>query len=186
MDNLIPVSSQRSLPIKPDASSRNAPLTALWRAYDAQPVQLQRTREGRNLSRERCRRADEFMLSLAPDAPTDWPDFLYLAGIVAQLALSSHLLDVGFPDAWCARHVGLRIDRSLAYANATALGYECAETARLAAVLSPYWKWNRRHLNDRSQPNDGGFTADEIRELLRSLTDHVRHVTGHHRSRRQR
>jgi len=37
------------------------------------------------------------MLPLAPGAPGDWPDFLYSTGIVAQLALSSHLLDVGFP-----------------------------------------------------------------------------------------
>ena len=134
MDNLVPVSTQRGLPVRPPASSRNATLAALWRTYDAQPVQLQRTREGRNLSRERYRRAEEFMPSLAPEAPGDWPDFLYSTGIVAQLALSSHLLDVGFPDTWCARYVGLHIDRSLAYANASGFGYECAETARLAAV----------------------------------------------------
>lgn len=185
MDNLVPVSSQRSLPVRPTASSHNSTLAALWRTCDAEPVRLQRTREGRNLSRERCRRADEFMLSLAPGAPADWPDFLYFTGIVTQLALSSHLLDVGFPDTWCARYVGLHIDRSLAYANASGFGYECAETARLAQVLSPYWKWNRRHLIDRSPPSDGGFTADEIRGLLRALMDHVRHVTGHHRYRNQ-
>lgn len=185
MDNLAPVSSQRSRPARPAASSRNATLAALWRTYDAQPVQLQRTREARNLSRARYRRAEEFMLSLAPGEPGDWPDFLYFSGVVAQLAVSSHLLDVGFPDAWCARHVGLHIDRSLAYANATGFGYECAETARLAGVLSPYWKWNRRHLVDRSHPQDGGFTSDEVRALLRALMDHVCHVTGHGRSRRR-
>lgn len=185
MDNLIPVSSERSLPVRPAASSHNATLAALWRTYDAQPAQLQRTREGRNLSRERYLRAEEFMLSLAPGAPGDWPDFLYFTGIVAQLALSSHLLDMGFPDAWCARYVGLHIDRSLAYANASGLGYKCAETARLVQVLSPYWKWNRRHLIDTARPNDGGFTADEIRTLLRSLMDHVCHVTGHGRTRRR-
>lgn len=181
MDNLVPVSFQRSLPVRPAASSRIATLAALWRTYDAEPVRLQRTREGRNLSRERC----QFMPSLAPGAPADWPDFLYFTGIVTQLALSSHLLDVGFPDTSCARYIGLHIDRSLAYANASGFGYECAETARLALVLSPYGKWNRRHLIDRSQPTDGGFTADEIRGLLRALMDHVRHVTGHHRSRNQ-
>jgi hypothetical protein len=185
MDNIIPLPSQRSLPAGPAASSRDATLAAWWRAYDAQPVQLQRTREGRNLSRERYRRAEEFMLSLAPGAPGDWPDFLYFTGIVVQMALSSHLLDMGFPDAWCARYVGLHIDRSLAYANASGLGYECAETVRLVQVLSPYWKWNRRHLIDRTRPNDGGFTADEIRGLLLSLMDHVGHVTGHGRSRRR-
>jgi len=115
----------------------------------------------------------------------DWPDFLYSTGIVAQLALSSHLLDVGFPDTWCARYVSLHIDRSLAYANASGFGYECAETARLAAVLSPYWKWNHRHLVDRPHPKDGGFTSDQVRTLLRALMDHVGHVTGHGQSRRR-
>jgi hypothetical protein len=185
MDNLAPVSTQRSLPVRPATSSRNATLAALWRTYDAQPVQLQRTREGRNLSRERYRRAEEFMRSLAPGTPGDWPDFLYFTGIAAQLALSSHLLDVGFPDTWCARYVGLHIDRSLAYANASGFGYECAETTRLAAVLSPYWKWNHRHLVDVPHPKDGGFTSDEVRALMRVLMDHVGHVTGHGRSRRR-
>ena len=185
MDNLVPVSTQRSLSVRPAASSRNATLAALWRSYDAQPVQLQRTREGRNLSRERYRRAEEFMPSLAPEAPGDWPDFLYSTGIVAQLALSSHLLDVGFPDAWCARHIGLHVDRSLAYANASGLGYECVETARLANVLAPYWKWNHRHLVDRLRPVDGGFTPNEVGALLGALIDHVSQVTGHSRSRRR-
>lgn len=66
MDNLAPISTQRSLSVRSAASSRNATLVALWRTYNAQPAQLQRTREGRSLSRERYRRADEFMPSLAP------------------------------------------------------------------------------------------------------------------------
>ena len=183
MDGLVPVSTQRSLPARSAARSRNMTLTALWRTNDAQPVQLQRTREGRSLSRERYRRAEEFMLPLAPGAPGDWPDFLYATGIVAQLALSSHLLDIGFADAWCARYVGLHIDRSLAYANASGFGYQCPETAQLAAVLSPYWKWNHRHLVDRPHPKDGGFTPDQVRSLLGALIDHVGQVTGHARLR---
>lgn len=185
MDNLAAVSSQGSLPARAAASSNNATLAALSRAYDAQPVRLQRTREGRNLSRVRYRRAQEFMLSLGPDAPANWPDFLYFSGIVAQLALSSHLLDVGFPDAWCARNIGLHIDRSLACANASGFGYECDETARLAQVLSPYWKWNHRHLVDRPRPKDGGFTPNEVQALLRALIYHVSQVTGHGQSRRR-
>lgn len=184
MDNLVPVSTQRNLPVRSAAHFRNMTLAALWRTYDAQPVQLQRTREGRSLSRERYRRAEEFMRSLTPGAPRDCSDFLYFSGIVAQLALSSHLLDVGFPDSWCARYVGLHIDRSLAYASASGFGYECAETTRLAVVLSPYWKWNHRHLIDRPRPKDDGFTPDQVRALLRALMDHVEHVTGHARSRR--
>lgn len=184
MDDLAPVSSQ-ALPVRLGPCTHNAELAVLWKAYDAEPFQLLRTHEGRELSRARYRRAEGFMLSLALGAPGDWPDFLYFSGIVAQLSLSSHLLDVGFPDAWCARHVGLHIDRSLAYANASGFGHDCADTARLAEVLSPYWKWNRRHLIDGARPNDGGFTSDEVRALLRALMDHVCHVTGHGRSRRR-
>ena len=114
------------------------------------------------------------MTFLVPEVPLDWPDFLYSAGIVVQLGLSSHLLDVGFPDAWCARHVGLHVDRSLAYANITGFGCECAETTRLTQILAPYWKWNRRHLTDGAY-SDGSFKADQVRALM----DHVCHVTGH-------
>ncbi|MDB5583952.1 MAG: hypothetical protein JWR80_9128 [Bradyrhizobium sp.] len=191
MNSLTPITSQPApigAPVRALATSaaspRHAALLALWRTYHAEPVQLLRTREGRTLSRERYRRAEEFMLSLAPGAPGDEPDFLYHAGIVAQLALSSHLLDVGFPDTWCARYIGLHVARSLAYANATGFGHECAETKRLADVLTPYWKWNRRSLAEGPRPNDDGFTADDIRALLRPLLDHVCHVTGHRQSRR--
>lgn len=172
MDNLTPALSERPM---------LGALTALCDAHETGPVQLLRTREGRRLSRARYRRAEEFMLPLAPGAPGDWPDFLYGAGIVAQLALSSHLLDVGFPDAWCARCIGLYVARSLRYANASGLGFECTDTARLAHVLSPYSKWNCRSQAEGPRPNDGGFTYDETRALLRALLDHVGHVTGHRR-----
>ncbi|WP_395331749.1 hypothetical protein WBP06_03095 [Novosphingobium sp. BL-8H] len=161
----------------------NSALAALWKIYGAEPVRLLRTQQGRSLSRARSRRAEEFMRSLAPDAPFDWHYFLYTSGIVTQLALSSHLLDVGFPDSWCARHVGLHVDRSLAYANVTGFGYDCAETARLMQMLSPYWKWNKTRLVDDKVLDDGGFTPDQIRGLVGALIDHVCHVTGHARSR---
>jgi hypothetical protein len=186
MDNLIPVSSQASLPVRPAHRAHNSELAALWRIYGGEPFQLLRTREGRDLSRVRYRRAQEFQRSLEPGAPGDWTDFLYFTGIVVQLALSSHLLDVGFPDAWCARHIGLHVDRSLAYANASGFGRECDETERLTQVLSPYWKWNRRHLIDGTQPDDGGFTPDNVRSLLHELMEHVGQVTGHGRSLRRK
>lgn len=117
MNHFVPVRSQHALSPTPpmaliSSTDDNSALAALWKIYRAEPVKLRRTQEGRELSRERYRRAEEFMTSLAPEAPGGWPNFLYSAGIVVQLALSSHLLDVGFPDAWCARHVGLHlIDR---------------------------------------------------------------------------
>lgn len=194
MDNLIPVTPQRPKPraiitpaastlVAPAPSSQNPALTALGEACKASPVQLLRTREGRSLSWARLRRAEEFMLSLGPGAPGDWQDFLYGAGIVSQLALSSHLLDVGFSDAWCARHIGLYVARSLAYANASGLGLECAETVRLAQVLTPYSKWNCRSFADGPRPHDGGFAQEQVRALLRNLMNHVGCVTGHRVSR---
>lgn len=194
MDHVIPVSSRSrqlgaivtarpaALPT-PTARTSSSALAALWKIYRAEPVHLLRTREGRSLSRERYRRAEAFMLRIAPETPGDWCDCLYQAGIVAQLALSSHLLDVGFSDDWCARQIGLEVARSLAYANATGLGYECDETARLAQVLTPYWKWNRRALLDNERPNDDGFTPDQVSMLLRALLDHVKYVTGHRKPR---
>lgn len=185
MDYLIPVSSQGGLPVRPVHRAHNGELAALWRIYGGEPFHLLRTREGRDLSRARYQRAQEFQRSLEPGAPGEWTDFLYCTGIVVQLALSCHLLDVGFPDAWCARHIGLHVDRSLAYANATGFGYECEETERLTRVLAPYWKWNHMHLTGDAMPNDGGFKPDEVRGLLHALMDHVRGVTGHGHLRRQ-
>jgi hypothetical protein len=189
MNNLVPATSpdetaavSAALNSLPD---ENSALAALWKIYGAEPVRLVRTQEGRTLSLARYVRAEEFMGSLAPDAPGDWPDFLYSSGIVVQLALSSHLLDVGFPDSWCARYISLNVDRSLAYANVTAFGYDCAETARLVQVLAPYWKWNRMHLTEGKYPDDGGFTPDRVRVLIGGLVDHVCHVTGHAQSRRR-
>lgn len=186
MDDRVPIASPdqiaavaAALNLPPDD---NSALSALWKIYGAEPVRLQRTQEGRDLSAARYDRAMEFMRSLSPDVPSGWPYFLYRAGIVTQLALSSHLLDVGFPDEWCVRHISLHVDRSLAYANATAFGFDCRETERLMQALSPYWKWNHQHTLAAALPDDGGFTPDAVRALIGALLDHVRLVTGHARS----
>lgn len=179
--SLTPLSASTLISSLGDA--QNSTLTALWEAYEAVPVQLRRTGDGRKLSRARYRRAHEFLLPLEPEFPGAWPDFLYGAGIVAQLALSCHLLDVGFPDAWCARYIGLYVARSLAYANATGLGLDCSETARLAEVLSPYSKWNCCSRVEDVRPADDGFTSEQTLALLGSLLHHVGQVTGHGSSR---
>jgi hypothetical protein len=160
-------------------SPSEAALRALHNGYNDEPVKLVRSSAGRSLSRERYRRAEGFFPHEEPKPQLDWPDFLYTAGITAQLALSVHLLDVGFPDAWCARYMGLRVAKSLAYANATGLSHECPGMARLALVLTPYWKWNRPFLLNEAKPDDGGFAPDQVRLLLRALLDRVRLVTGH-------
>lgn len=158
-------------------------LAALHREHDDEPALLCRSREGRSLSRFRYHRAESFFETLEAGILTGNDEVLYYSGIVAQLALSGHLLDIGFVDEWCARHIGLRVAKSLAYANATGLGHECLDMVRLAAVLTPYWKWNQPPRWGEPAPDDGGFTADQIRPLLRALLDHVHRVTGHPRPR---
>jgi hypothetical protein len=186
MDTIVPAPSAGLATAPPSAAiltlpAENSELGALWRRYDARPIRLLRTREGRELSLDRYQRAGEFMGSLKSGAADDTAWFFYSAGIVAQLAMSSHLLDVGFPDMWCAKYIGLHVDRSLAYANATAFGYEDTATERLMDVLSPYWKWNSLSRAQGIQPDDGGFAAEEVREIIAALVGHVAEVTGHGR-----
>jgi hypothetical protein len=185
MDNVSFLPSPTKPPDRCVAPAGSVTLARLCRRYRLPQVSLERTREGRNLSRARYRRAEEFMAGLVVDGVVERTDLFYFAGIVVQLALSSHLLDVGFPDAWCARHVGLHVGQSLAYANATGLGCACDDTARLAAVLSPYWKWNRTRSIGRPLADDGGFEQDQIRHLLTSLLAHVADITGHTPRRRR-
>lgn len=154
------------------ASSATSPLQAhldvLHQRFDDMPVKLVRTREGRDLSAFRYANAHRFF----PDdrRPFEGPsEFFYFAGISAQLGLSAYLLDVGFPDQWCARHIGLRIANSLAYANATGFGHDCPRMHRLARVLTPYWKWNPDRLRDRRKPSTWGFEPDEVRALLAAM-----------------
>jgi len=158
-------------------------LATLHREHGDEPALLSRSREGRSLSRLRYHRAESFFETLQAGIFTSDAETFYYSGIVAQLALSSHLLDIGFEDEWCARHIGLRVAKSLAYANATGLGHECPDIARLAVVLTPYWKWNQPPRWGEPEPDDGGFTAAQIRLLLRALLDHVHRVTGHRRPR---
>jgi len=155
-------------------------LAALHREHDDELTLLFRSREGRSLSRFRYHRAESFFEALEAGILTNNDDVLYYSGIVAQLALSGHLLDIGFEDEWCARHIGLRVAEGLAYANATGLGHACPDMMRLAVVLTPYWKWRQRRWDDPI-PADGGFTADQVRPLLRALLNRVHEVTGHPR-----
>ncbi|MBB6428028.1 hypothetical protein [Sphingopyxis sp. JAI128] len=141
-----------------------------------------RTPEGRILSRCRYRNAESFFVAIEESRFTDAADLLYYTGIVAQLALSSHLLDVGFDDQWCARNIGLHISRALAHANATGLNYQSPKLDRLAPALSPYSVWRNPDLDGSRPPVPASLP--EIPPLLRVLLDHVRGVTGHARHRR--
>ncbi len=160
-------------------------LAVLHRDHDDERVSIGRSTTGRALRRSRYHTAESFFASIEASFPFHRKEMLYQAGIVAQLALSAHLLDVGFPDAWCARHIGLRVAKSLACANATGLAHVCPDMARLAIVLTPYWKWNHPRW-DEPEPDDGGFTVHQVRPLLRALLDHVRDVTGHPRPKGRR
>jgi hypothetical protein len=155
-------------------------LAAAHETYGDDPITLVRSRDGRILSRSRYHSAEGFFLGIGREARHGGHLF-YHAGIVAQLALSAHLLDIGFDDSWCARHLGLRVAKALAYSNATGLGHDCADMARLAVVLTPYWRWNTPRLWGEPPPDDGGFAVVHIRHQLRNLLDRVREVTGHPR-----
>jgi hypothetical protein len=193
MDDIAPTTSRRALlralttiPVAtltaPDDLPWSKALAALHDHYDDPPATLIRTKAGRSLSRFRYHNAESFCLGVDQGLYRhDVGEMLYQSGIVAQLALSSHLLDVGFPDGWNARHVRLDVAKSLAYANATSFGHDCPDMARLAAMLSPYWKWGHAHRFDKPRPDNGGFTLDEVRPLLRALLDRVHDVTGHRR-----
>ncbi len=175
----------RALAVTPVAASLVSPawgeaLVKLHKEHDDETALLCRSREGRCLSRFRYHRAESFFQTLDAGILTSNDDVLYQAGIVAQLALSSHLLDVGFEDDWCARFIGLRVAKSLAYAKATGLGHDCPHLARLAAVLTPYWKWRHPRWNDPTPSNDG-FTAGQVLPLLRALLNRLHEVTGHPR-----
>jgi len=156
-------------------------LEALHDRYDDPAALLRRTPESWSLSEFRYHNAEHFFHGFDGSLPYTHREFFYRAGIVTQLAISSHLLDIGFPDEWCARHIGLRVAHSLAYANATGLDHHCPQMARLAAVLNPYWKWNDARRGDKPEPDDGGFSLAQIAVLLRALLEHVHHVTGHDR-----
>lgn len=193
MDRVVPTTSRRALlgalTVAPVAalavpSPWDEALASLHADYGDDPATIIRTKEGRALSRRRYHVAEGFFP--AEHEQANWRDYLYRAGITAQLALSSHLLDMGFADDWCARHIGLRVANSLAYANATGLGHDCPDMARLATVLTPYWRWNHVRLFGEPEPDDGGLIAPQVHALLRALLDRVRDVTGHPRPRGRR
>lgn len=135
----------------------------------------------RSLSRFRYHNAESFFESLGRGFYDRSDEMLYQSGMVAQLALSAHLLDVGFSDAWNARHIRLDVGKGLAYANATGFAHHCPDMTRLTAVLSPYWKWGHVHRFGKPRPDDGAFTIEEVRTILRALLDRAHDVTGHPR-----
>ncbi len=167
------------------APSTMKALDRQFAAWGDEPTRLRRTPEGRSDSEARYHNAEEFFASVEEGFHRDRYNLLYQTGIVMQLGLSAHLLDVGFDDQWCARFVGHRVAKSLAYANATGLGYEGPEIELLAAILTPYWKWNSlsrlRAKESGSRPDDGPFSPDDVCRLTRALLNHVRRVTGHAR-----
>jgi hypothetical protein len=144
-----------------------------------EPIVLARTKQGRSDSEFRYHNAEGFFACLEAGLGHDRHRLLYQTGIVMQLALSAHLLDIGFSDRWCARHIGLRIAKSLGYANATGLGHSNAEIEQLAELLTPYCKWNGWPSRNGSEPKAEQFTHGDICRLTRGLLDHVRNVTGH-------
>jgi len=147
---------------------------------EERPAKLERTLQNRQLSRARYHNAEGFFHSVSSFRDKLDGDRLYSIGIVIQLGLSAHLLDVGFDDRWCARHIGLHISRSLALANETGLGFNPPGFQLLTALLSPYGKWRDC---SRAPVSDFPFTDRELGSLVRLMLDRVRNITGHPRPR---
>ena len=157
-------------------------LTTLEGQYADAPVTLRRSRESRDLSRDRFQSAEIAFTGIeAGFFRRHIRTTLHQAGAVAKLALCAYLLDVGFSDAWNAEHIRQDISKALAYANATGFGLDCPDMARLAAILTPYWKWGYPHLIGDPPMDDGGFSPEQVCVLIRALLDRVHDVTGHAR-----
>lgn len=157
-------------------------LAALHNRYEDEPALLLRSREGREISHNRFHSAEIAFMGIEAGFfadPRHIRTTLHQAGAVAKLALCAHLLDVGFADEWNADYIRQDIAKALAYANATGFGHDCPETARLAVILTPYWKWGYPHLIGDPPMDDGGFTHDQVRVLIRALLARVADVTGH-------
>lgn len=183
MVKLVPTTTRRTMlgaliTSAAGAVSSGGDLLGVIAVDDGKLPTLRRTYEGRNLSRARYHNAAHFLSSLDNSVSVRANDFLYRSGIVAQLALSAHLLDVGFADMWCAKHIGLHVSKSLTYANASGFGYDCPNMKRLAVILSPYGQWRNPPWMGFG-PSDDGFTPEMILPLLRHLLERVGHVTGH-------
>ncbi len=182
----------RGLTVAPVAVSLVAPpwggaLASLHRRYDDEPAMLARTKDGRAISRFRyhnAERSGELMEMGFFSEPRHAPQVLHQAGFVCQQALCAYLLDMGFADEWNARHIRQDIAKALAYAKACGLAHDCPDMARLAVVLSPYWKWGY-HYDDweEDRPHTGGFIPATIVPLVRALLERVHDVTGHPRPR---
>jgi len=172
------ITAAPTVAVATSASPWASTLTALYEEWNDVPAILRRTKEGRSLSEFRYHNAESFFVSIENGLVRDRSDLLYHTGIVMQLGISAHLLDVGFDDRWCARYIGLKVAKSLAYANAT--GFHCndADTSLLAAILTPYGNWRNPMMRERGC-DDGPFTAAQIRHLTRALLERVRDVTGH-------
>ena len=180
----------RGLTIAPVAASAVASpwsgaLASLHQRYEDEPATLARTKEGRTISRFRYHNAERWMTTMEAGffaEPRRAKEALHQAGFVCQQALCAYLLDVGFADEWNAQHIKQDIAKVLAYANACGFGHDCPDMARLAVVLSPYWKWGY-HYDDweEDRPHAGSFIPATITLLVRALVDRVHDVTGHPR-----
>lgn len=180
----------RGLAIAPIAASAVASpwdgaLAALHQRYEDEPARLKRTKDGRSMSRFRYHNAERWMATLESEFladPRHAKEALHQAGFVTQQALCAYLLDMGFADTWNAHHIKQDIAKALAYANACGFGHDCPDMARLAAVLSPFWKWGYHYADwEEDRPRTGDFIPATITPLVRALVDRVHDVTGHPR-----
>lgn len=162
-------------------------LASLHQHYEDEPATLAWSKKGRCISRFRGHNAERrWMLTdivAFPESRFTNPA-MHFAGFVCEQALYAYLLDMGFAGGWNASHIKKDIAKALAYANACGLGHDCPDMARLAVVLSPYWKWGYHYDEwEGDRPRTGGFVPATIKPPVHALVDRVHDVTGHPRPR---
>lgn len=120
----------------------------------------------------RYERAEEFFRGLATGPYRDPRDFLYQAGIIAQLGITAYLLERGASDEGCRRNLGLYIDKALAIANGWGLDHRRPAMFALASHLSPYGVW--RQPGAANLPRVVGLDPQDVSETLSKLLASVR------------
>lgn len=119
----------------------------------------------------RYARAKEFLTSLEHSVDGDISDFLYRAGVVAQLVITAFLFDRGISDEWCQENIGLNISKALASANYLGLGFDSCRTSSLFGLLSPYGQWRRPFLTEL--PDTSRVSSKQAMLDIRHLSEHV-------------
>lgn len=139
------------------------------------PPNWQFSSQDRELALDRYARAQEFMDGLDYGA-FDYVDFLYRAGIVAQLGLTAFLFSKGLDDDWCRRQMGMDVAKGLRFANHLGLNCDCPRIAALTQTLGNYGRWRRPVTVEIPMPDllYPKPSAEDVRNLMRWVQNELK------------